>query len=159
MDDWTRNDLHFHLRYSLRFGERQARFYERADAAIKFVSLLSGLGAFVGLIGQSQLATGISGFIVGVLSFIDVLWKPTERAFNTKALRARYEDLATRASRLSDETLRAELERLDASDAPQLEGLRPVAYNDIVRERYSTEPPKDQLMHLEVWNKIVHYLT
>jgi hypothetical protein len=130
----THSQLILSLRYSMRFGKLQAKVYDKIDGALKIISLLSGTSAFVGLIAQNQTVTAFAGLIVATATIFDVIFYPGKKAAKTRELESKYSVLCKSANKLSEQELQFEIDSIYDPETPQIEALRPIAYNDMLTE-------------------------
>lgn len=131
----TRHELHYQIRYAIRLTQRTARLYRRVQTIGTFLAIVGGSAtlsllaegfpSWVGLSGAA-LMTLAGGALVAV--------RPADKAAQNEADARRYLALATKAHGMTDSALAAAIDEAHQSDCQEVEPLRDVAYNDIVRE-------------------------
>lgn len=122
-------------RYAERLCERTARFYRRIQVFGTFATIVGGSATL------SALAQGVPPWVsVGgaaamtVFGALLVAMRPGERVAANEADARRYAKLRTEALAMTAEQLAAALAKAGETDTPEIEALRDVAYNDVVRE-------------------------
>jgi hypothetical protein len=145
------HDFVYRIRYAIRLTERTARLYRRVQKAGLFLSIVGGsatltllseaIPAWLGLFGAA-LMTMAGAALVAV--------RPADQAAQNEADMRRYRALAVKAHQLDDAALSAALEEAHLSDCQEIEPLRDVAYNDVVREygREDAAVPLSRWQHL-----------
>lgn len=135
----TYSDEHWRMRHEVRYAqrlcERTARLYRRMQTAATFLGVIGGSAAvsasapwmpgWAPLLGAGMLA--VAGAAVLAI-------KPADRAALNDADVRKYAELLREALILDDTAFAAALTKARITDAPELEPLRAVAYNDLVGE-------------------------
>lgn len=131
----TKEQLQGDIRYAIRLCQRTARLYRRVQTAGVFLSIVGGSGtlsllaqgipAWVGLTGTALLALAGAALIAV---------RPADKAAQNEADIRRYQALMVKSHQLDLDQLAAALEEAHQGDAPEIEPLRAVAYNDVARE-------------------------
>jgi hypothetical protein len=147
----TRHELNYHLRYAIRLTQRTARLYRRIQAVGIFLSVISGSATlsllseafppWFGVVGAVLLAsTGAA--LVAIC--------PADKAAQNEADIHRYQALASKAHGMDDTALAAAIDEAHQSDCQEIEPLRDVAYNDVVKEygREDAAVPLNRLQSL-----------
>lgn len=131
----TRHELTYQIRYAIRLTQRTARLYRRVQTAGTFMAIVGG-SATLSLVSQSFPDwIGMAGAALLTLSGGALIAiRPADKAAQNEADARRYLSLAAKAAGLGDEALRAAIEEAHQSDCQEVEPLRDIAYNDIVRE-------------------------
>jgi hypothetical protein len=129
-----RYPLIWEIRYAMRYGRLQARLLDRIAFVFKIVTLVAGTGAFIAVIAGNENLVAITGLSVAIISILDSLWDPTRKAAKTRELETRFALLNRDANRMPPEELQRGIDDLYDSEIPEIEALRPVAYNAVLRE-------------------------
>lgn len=77
----TRDDIEFEAAASARYHRRRAAFLERISSAISALTLLSGAGAFVAIVGEATLAAKLAALTTVMLGVIQIVYQ-TDRCAN-----------------------------------------------------------------------------
>ena len=129
-------DLQAEIRYAIRLCERTARLYRRAQtiAIVAFVvGASAALANIAGDLPKWVTASGAVLFVLAGASLIAV--RPGDKAAQNEADIRRYQALLAKSVKMTDTDLEEALEEAHQGDAPEIEPLRDVAYNDIAREQ------------------------
>ena len=131
----TRHELIYHIRYAIRLTQRTARLYRRIQTIGTFFSVLGG-SATLSLLSQAfPVWVGIAGAAVLAVSGAALIAiRPADKAAQNESDARRYLALAAKASQMDDTALATAIEEAHQSDCQEVEPLRDVAYNDIVKE-------------------------
>jgi len=131
----TIEQLRGDIRYAIRLCERTARLYRRIQAAGTFFSLVGGSAAVSGAAGQLPAWVSISGSaLLAVAGSALVAIRPADKAAQNESDVRRYQALMAKSFGMTFEQLALALEEAHQGDAPEVELLRNVAYNDMLRE-------------------------
>lgn len=144
--------LIWNVRYAMRFGRRQSRLLDRIAFLIRVLIFAAGTAAFASIFSEDKTLVGWIGLAVAVLAIIDTLWNPGGRASKSREMQTRYALLYRDVPRLTAEELQRELDGLYDAEIPELESLRPIAYNDTVAEFGNSAADRYQLTP---WQKFV----
>ena len=131
----THVDLLNEARYAERLCARTARLYRRAQSVGVFVTVLGGSAAVVSLSGKVPdwlTAAGVACFAVFGAALLAI--RPADKAASNEADARRYAKLRSDAASMSVEQLAVALNKARETDTSEIEPLRDVAYNDVVRE-------------------------
>lgn len=140
------------IRYAERLCARTARLYRRVQAAGTWATVVSGSAVLSLLSSQVPPAVAIAGACCAtVFGAALVAIRPADKAAANEVDVKRYAKLRSEAHGMDDAQLRAALDRAHEPDAPEVEGLREVAFNDVVREIGRT----DQLVPLRFGQKVL----
>jgi hypothetical protein len=150
MDD--RYPLIWSIRYATRYGRLQARLLDRVAFVFKLITLVAGTGAFIAVIAGNNTAVAITGLSVAVIAVLDALWDPTRKAAKTREMEQRFALLVRDADKLPPEELRRAMSDLYDAETPEIEGLRMVAYNDVLRECGNAE---SEAFRLTGWQRLL----
>lgn len=123
------------IRYAERLCLRTARLYRRAQTLGVFLTTLGGsatLSALSGAVPAWVSLVGAGCFAAFGAAMLAV--RPAEKALANETDARRYAGLRTDGQRMDEAGLRAALEKARETDAPEIETLRDVAYNDVMRE-------------------------
>jgi hypothetical protein len=132
----ARHDTLFSLRYAVRVLERYARLWHRLDAALRVIAIFSGTAAFGALVAGSGGWALVAGLLFAFLQALEWGVGPARREQEARSARALYAEVVARQVELSDEDLERGYQDAVSSD-PMIvpDGLRRLAYNDVVEER------------------------
>jgi len=149
-----RDELKGEIRYAIRLTQRTARLYRHIQTAGTFLAVLGGSGT-ISLLGSSvPVWVGMAGAtLLAVSGAALVAIRPADKAAQNESDTRRYQTLMVKAQNKSvtDDQLAVALEEARQSDAPEIELLREVAYNDVVMELNRA----DELIPLSVIQKIM----
>lgn len=125
------------IRYAERLCQRTARLYRRIQAVTTFFAILGGSAAF-----GSALSTDVpdwlpivSACVLAVFGAASIAVRPADKAAQNEQDVKRYAALRAKEQSLDDAALRHAINEAHHGDAPEIEALRDVAYNDVVTER------------------------
>jgi hypothetical protein len=123
------------IRYSERLCQRTARMYRRVQTIGTFGAVLGG-SATVAALAQSTPAWLVIGGAVVFAVFGAALLaiRPADKAAQNEADQRRYAKLRAEGVAMTADALRSALAKARESDAAEVEPLRDVAWNDVVRE-------------------------
>lgn len=131
----TKDELQGEIRYAIRLTQRTARLYRRLQALGIFVSVLGGSAAVASITGHVPSWIPIfGGILLAVTGAALLAIRPADKAAQNESDARRYQSLMLRSVTLDDEALAVALEETHQGDAPEIEILRDVAYNDVARE-------------------------
>lgn len=122
-------------RYAERLCQRTARLYRRAQSVGVFFTVLSGSAVMASAFDSVPRSVSLSAALAfAALGAAMLAVRPADKAAANEADVKRYAALRTQAASMSDEQLMVALQKARESDAPEVEPLRDVAYNDLVTE-------------------------
>jgi hypothetical protein len=131
----TRSEILGQIRYAERLCQRTARLYRRVQTVSVIFAVLGGSATLTALGSRLPHSVAIVGALILAFSgAYSVAARPFERAVANEADVRKYATLRTRAAELSDADLERALLAAMESDAAEIEPLRDVAWNDVVRE-------------------------
>lgn len=123
------------IRYAIRLCERTARLYRRIQSVGTFLSLVGGSAAVSGAAGQLPPWVAISGSaLLAVAGAALVAIRPADKAAQNEIDVKRYRALMAKACSMTVDQLAIALEEAHQGDAPEVEPLRNVAFNDMLTE-------------------------
>lgn len=123
------------IRYAERLCQRTARLYRRAQTAGVFISALAGTTAIAAAAQWVPAPLAAAGALLLAISGTALLViRPGEKALQNEDDVRRYAQLRAASVDLSDTALERALWKAREQDAPEIEALRDVAWNDVVRE-------------------------
>lgn len=148
----TKEQLQAEVRYAQRLCQRTARLYRRVQTTFTFLSIFAGSAALVSISAQlPQILTLSSAIAFAAFAAINIAIRPAERiALNESDVR-KYAALLAKSEDLDVPAIRKLIAEARQSDAPEVEPLRDVAYNDLMREINRD----DQLLPLRISQKIL----
>lgn len=127
--------LQAEIRYAIRLCERTARFYRKIQTWGTILSILGGSAVMASLAPSLPHWITISGGItLAVFGAILIGVRPAEKAVQNDNDVKRYQALMTKSHSLNADELQIALEEAHQGCAPEIDALRNVAYNDVVRE-------------------------
>lgn len=148
--------LLWNIRYAMRFGRLQGKLLDRIALGIKILIFVSGATAFATAFADYPEIIRWSAASAGVLAILDALWNPSRLSAKAREMALRYALLNRDAATMTAEALQREVDALNAmTDHPDIEALRPVAYNDTVEELGNDPASK---YSLNGWQKVVAML-
>lgn len=124
------------IRYAERLCQRTARFYRRVQSVSTFFSILGGSAAISNVFTESAPAWVplVGGALLAIFGSIAISVRASDKAAQNEQDVKRYAALRAKEQSLDDAALRQAINEAHGSDAPEIESLRDVAYNDVVRE-------------------------
>lgn len=131
----TIEQLQGEIRYTIRLCQRTARFYRRIQTIGTFCSIVGGsatMASFSATLPDWATITGASMLAIAGAALIAI--RPADKAAINESDVKRYQSLMAKSHNLNLNQLQIALEECRQSDAPEIESLRNVAYNDIVQE-------------------------
>lgn len=154
-NDRTRYQIELEIRYGMRLDELHRRFYARLGSALTFALLLAGSAAFGGFVAAQPAFAGAAGLAVAVLTLIEVVLRPSERAAYASALARQFGALRASAAELTTDDLERRLAVLQCEALPgEIDALRSVAMNDVLREHGHD----DELLAPSRWQRVIAVL-
>ena len=130
-----KNQLISEIRYAIRLTQRTARLYRRIQTIGIFLSIIGGSVAMASLAdGVPAWVTSTGGVLLSIAGAMLIAVRPADKAAQNESDVKRYQTLMTRAVRMDVNELVEALEEAHNGDAPEVESLREVAYNDVVLE-------------------------
>jgi len=151
----TKDQLKGEIRYAIRICQRQARLYRHIQSVGVFLSIVGGSAIFSVLI--SSLPQWLSFTGAGLLACTGaalIAIRPADKAALNESDIRRYQALMTKVNALNETELETAIEEARQSDTPDIESLRNVAFNDVMREINRD----DQLIPLTPAQKIISML-
>lgn len=151
----SKNQLQAEIRYAIRLCQRQARLYRRIQAFGVFLSVIGGSATFSIL--SNSLPHALSYVGAGLLAVSGaalIAIRPADKAVANESDIKRYQDLLAKLNTFDEASLEAAIEEARKSDAPEIDALRNVAYNDVLLEINRA----DQLIHLNFGEKVIGFL-
>jgi hypothetical protein len=133
-DDDAKDELEFNLRYAQRLCERTARFYRRIQTFSTFISLVAGSSAVAALSAQRPAAAAWLLAAFALFGCINFAIRPAEKIAANEVDVHKYAVLIAKSDMVDTASLQQMLREAHLTDAPEIEPLRAVAYNDVARE-------------------------
>ena len=131
----TKEQLISEIRYATRLTQRTARLYRNIQTTATFITILGGsaaLASFSGNLPSWVLVTGTLLFAVAGAALIAI--RPADKAAMNEADIKRYQLLMSKTQAMDVTQLRTAIDEAHSADAPEIEALRIVAYNDVMDE-------------------------
>ena len=149
----TKDQLLGEARYVQRLCQRTSRLYNRASTCFTFFRLFSSSSAIISL--SAQLPFGVTvalGLVFAAISGANFALQLVEKAAINDAEVHRYAVLLTKAVSVTDlGVLQATIADARRTDVPEIESLREVAHNDVMREINR----QDQLVALRLSQRLM----
>lgn len=128
-------EMRHEVRIAQRLCERTARLYRRAHAIATFLNVLGGTAAISASASWSPAWLPPVGVLVlAAIGAASLAVRPAEKAALAEADVRKYAELQTEGNSLDDKAFAAALSKARVTDVPDIEPLRDVAYNDVMRE-------------------------
>lgn len=123
------------IRYAERLCARTARMYRRLQTVGTWFAVFSGGTVFMAVsknLPEPALQVGL--LLLAALAAMLVAVRPADKAAANELDARRYARLRTEVTTMTAADARAALAKARESDAPEVETLRDVAYNDLMLE-------------------------
>ncbi len=131
----TREQSLCEIRYTIRLTQRTARLYRRIQTIGVFLSIIGGSATMASLYDNMPVwITTSGGLLLAFAGSVLIAIRPADKAAQNESDVRRYQTLSVRAVNMNDKELELALEEARIGDAPEIESLRDVAYNDTVLE-------------------------
>jgi hypothetical protein len=131
----TKEQLKAEIRYAIRLCQRTARLYRRIQTVGVFFSILGGSVALTTITGGMPHWVAVTGgILLATAGAALIAIRPADKAALSEADIRRYQALMARAESLSVEQLTLAISEAHQGDAPEVEPLRDVAFNDVMLE-------------------------
>ena len=123
------------IRYAERLCLRTARLYRRLHTVATFMSVLGGSAALAAISpSMPGWVSAVGGAVLAAFGAITLAVRPAEKAAANEGDAKRYAQLRTAGRSMDAQALQAALDKAREADTAELEPLRDVAWNDVVRE-------------------------
>lgn len=133
--DQTKEQLQAEVRYAQRLCQRTSRLYRRVQTTFTFLSILAGSGALVSISAQLPQVWILSSAIAfAAFAAINIAIRPAERVAQNDSDVRKYAALLAKSEGLEVGEIRKLIAEARQSDAPEVEPLRDIAFNDVMRE-------------------------
>lgn len=131
----TKEQLQAEARYAQRLCQRTARLYRRVQTTFTFMSIVAGSAALVSISAQlpKELTLGCA-IAFAVFSAINIAIRPAERVAQNESDVRKYAALLAKSDELEALAIHKLIAEARQSDVPEVEPLRDVAFNDVMRE-------------------------
>ena len=135
----TRDEALNQIRYAERLCARTARLYRRLQTVGTWATIVGGSAALLQTTAVAGAtlppwAGGAGVLLAAAFGAALLAVRPADKAAANEADVKRYAKLRGDAATLTDAQLEAALQKARESDAPEVEPLRDVAFNDVVCE-------------------------
>lgn len=131
----TIEQLRGEVRYAIRLCSRTARLYRRLQAVGTFLSIVGGSAAVSGAAGQLPTWVALSGgALLAIAGAGLVAIRPADKAAQNETDVKRYQAVLVKSHAMTIEQFAAAIEDAHQGDAPEVEPLRNVAFNDTMLE-------------------------
>lgn len=135
----TKEQLIAEIRYAIRLTQRTARLYRRVQTTGTFLTIVGGSAALASFYASNADLLRSWVLPVGALLFalagaILISVRPADKAAANEADMKRYQSLMVKAQIMNVNELKVAIEEAHNGDAPEIEKLRVIAYNDVVEE-------------------------
>jgi hypothetical protein len=133
--DSAKEQLQAEIRYAMRLCQRTSRLYRRIQSLFTFVTVLAGSSALVSVSANLPAAVTLSAaFVFAMASAANLAARPADKAAINEADVRKYATLLLKSESLDTAQTRVLLAEARQSDAPEVEPLRQVAFNDVMVE-------------------------
>jgi len=123
------------IRYAIRLTQRTARLYRRIQTTGVFIGIIGGSATMASIANDIPTwITTTGGILLAFAGAMLIAICPADKAAQNEADVRRYQQLMIRAINMDEKTLQQALEEAHNGDAPEIESLRDVAYNDVALE-------------------------
>lgn len=130
-----RQQLIGEIRYAIRLTQRTARLYRRVQTTGVFLGIIGGSATMASIANEIPAwITTTGGILLALAGAMLIAIRPADKAAQNEADVRRYQQLMTHAISMDEKALEQALEEAHNGDAPEIESLRDVAYNDIALE-------------------------
>lgn len=131
----TKEQLRAEVRYAQRLCQRTARLYRRAQTTFTFLSIVAGSAALVSISAKlpEQFTLG-SAIAFAVFAAVNIAIRPAERIAQNESDVKKYAALLAKSEDLEMPAIRKLIAEARQTDAPEVEPLRDIAFNDVMRE-------------------------
>ena len=133
--DKTKEQLTAEIRYAIRLCQRTARLYRRVQTLGVFFSILGGSSVFSTFTGGMPSWVAVTGgALLAMAGAALIAIRPADKAALNEADIRRYQALMPTAESMTADQLNTAINDAHRGDAPEIEPLRVVAYNDMLEE-------------------------
>jgi hypothetical protein len=140
------------IRYAERLCQRTARLYRKLQAAGTFLAVVGGSAMASALTPSLPTWLGVAGAAVfAVFGAAMIAVRPADKAATNEADAKRYTKLRTDAVAMDEDAIRVALNKTREGDVAEVEPLREVAFNDVVREAGR----EDQVVPLRLLQRVL----
>lgn len=129
----TKAEAILNVRYQERLHFLHCRFYHRVRKVFNFITLAAGSAAIAAAIKSVPGGVAASAVVVTLISFFDVLGNFPEKAVRHDVWRRRAAELKAGSAEFDLVTIDRELARLTGDVDDEIEALRAVAFNDVLK--------------------------
>ncbi len=141
--DPAKEQLQTEIRYAMRLCQRTARLYRRVQSLFTFFTVLAGSSALVSVSAKLPASVTLTAALVFALAgAANLAIRPADKIAMNEADVRKYAALLLKSETLDIAQIRQLIAEARQSDAPEIEPLRHVAFNDVMnetgRERYVT---------------------
>jgi hypothetical protein len=150
----TSYEANLDLGYAIVVSEMHCKLFGRVKKGITLINLVSGTGAFASALATHPHISAVCGFLVAVLSCIDLVCDPGKSADAHAKDFAEYIRLKGRSAGKSFEWIDSRKAKIDANASRCLSGLSLPAFNSNLRShgRYEAIRP------LSRWERFLEFL-
>ena len=143
------------IRYAERLCLRTARLYRHVQATSVFLSVIGGSAVISSTSGSLPAWVPVAGgAVLAIFGAINLAMRPADKAVANETDAKRYAKLRTSGQSMTAQELQIALEAARESDVQEVESLRNVAYNDLVREIGR----EDEVIPLRIHQKLLSAL-
>lgn len=132
----TKEDLQSEIRYAIRLTQRTAQLYRHVQTVATVLFILGGSAAIATLTGDLPVWLKTTGAVLlAVAGAASVAIRPGDKAAQNEVDMRRYQELMAKSVTMNEVEIQKALEEARQSDAPEIDSLRDVAYNDVAMEQ------------------------
>jgi hypothetical protein len=133
--DPAKEQLQAEIRYAMRLCQRTARMYRRVQSLFTFFTVLAGSSALVSVSANMPTsATLTAAFVFAIAGAANLAARPADKIAINDADVRKYAALLLKSETLDVAQIRILIAEARQSDAPEIEPLRHVAFNDVMIE-------------------------
>ncbi len=133
--DQTLEQLQAEIRYAMRLCQRTARLYRRIQSLFTFFTVLAGSSALVSVSANLPAAiTLTAAFIFAMAGAANLAARPADKIAINEADVRKYAALLLKSETLDPAHMRILIAEARQSDAPEVEPLRNIVFNDVMLE-------------------------
>jgi hypothetical protein len=133
--DSPREQLQAEIRYAMRLCQRTARLYRRMQSLFTFFTVLAGSSALVSVSANlPTTSTLLAALVFAMAGAANLATRPADKIATNEADVRKYAALLLKSETLDPAQVRILIAEARQSDAPEIEPLRHVVFNDVMLE-------------------------
>lgn len=139
------------VRYGIHYNAANERFYRRLRLMFDTASIVMGSAAFGGWLADKPSLIAWAGFTVAIVSALNQIVSPAESAARHNEAYRAFTDLDSRAKKMDQEEIGAEIARIRAGTPWGIDALGVTAFNRCLTANGYTEG----LLPVSAWQRAV----